>query len=355
MTSLVKRELTRRTIAKERARRAEAVPPTLPAGTALSITKADKDKRLVFGFAKFSEDPDNRGSYYVDRQGDVIEIEELEKSAYDFVLTSRDGGTMHQTGGDATLIESFMVTPEKLQKMGLAEDALPAGWWTGFYVHPVEAGQPDPWDKITKGEYTAFSIEGEGRRIPIDKMDDADDEYAPNINVMSPDLEQEVARRSIREMVRNNAISPEEGDQMLRNLVESPKALSEDKPEQFPEAKLTPSMISEFVALFKHAGKDHPESAHGNRLYSDEAEQVGDLMKKLKTRFKRTDAATLRALQKKFSQASGEKATLNHDQVVAELARRNVLPVKSIKFRSTKFQNLKDEIMAAITAEMGEV
>jgi hypothetical protein len=349
MTSLAKRELIRRALAGERARRAESTRTPLPAGTALNITKSDKDKRLVFGFAKFSEDPTKRGSYYVDRQGDVIETEELEKSAYDFVLTSRDGGTMHETGGDATLIESFMVTPEKLEKMGLASDALPAGWWTGFYVHPVEAGQPDPWDKITKGEYTAFSIEGEGRRVPIDKMDDADDEYAPNINVMSPDLEQEVARRSIREMVRNNAISPEEGDQMLRNLVESPKAIPE--PEVALKATLTPSMIAEFVALFKHEGKDHPESAHGNRLFSDEAEQVGDLMKKLKTRFKRTDAATLRALKTKFSQAGGEKATLNHDQVVAELARRNVLSPTSIEFRSTKFKKLKDEILAAITAE----
>lgn len=347
----------------------------LPAGTVIEVSKADAEQRLVFGFAKMAEDPNSRGNYYVDRQGDIIETAALEKAAYDYVLNYRDGGEMHETAGASTLVESFMVTPEKLEKMGLAKDALPYGWWVGFKVHPVEKGATDPWDKIKNGEYTAFSIEGMGRRVPVGKADPTAGSVhsdAPcNCNRadctagcvskselqhgMETSFDKEMARRSIRDMARNNTITSQEADQMLRNLVDIPNSEVDAPAGEEDGRDLVADILgrmANFGGVKKHKGNDHPESSHGNRLFSAEAEAVGDLMKKLKTRFKRTDADTLQNLRQKFSQASGDKATLSHDQVVAELARRNVIPTSSINFRSGKFKDFKDEIMAAITAEL---
>ena len=130
----------------------------------MNIEKRDDDRRLVFGFAKFAEDPENRGYYYVDKQQDIIHPDDLEESAYDYVLTSRDAGEMHVTKGAGSLVESFVVTPEKLEKMGLPGDSLPAGWWVGYKVD-----NDDAWSKIKSGEYAGFSVEGVARRVPVEQ------------------------------------------------------------------------------------------------------------------------------------------------------------------------------------------
>lgn len=119
-----------------------------------NIAKRDDEKFLVFGWASMADVEDS--------QGDVISIDELEKAAYDFVLHSRNGGEMHEVFGVSTLIESFIVTPEKLTALGLAEDALPQGWWVGFKVHDTEA-----WQKIKNGDYSMFSIGGRAIREAV--------------------------------------------------------------------------------------------------------------------------------------------------------------------------------------------
>ena len=55
---------------------------------------------------------------------------------------------------------SFIVTPEKLQTMGLPEDAIPHGWWVGFQINDDKQ-----WDDVKTGKRTAFSIHGAGRRV----------------------------------------------------------------------------------------------------------------------------------------------------------------------------------------------
>lgn len=133
------------------------------------IAKVDTEKRQVFGWASVSE---INGEPVVDLQGDIVPIEELEKAAYTYVLESRKGGDMHtriakadtQPLHTADLIESFVVTPEKLEKMGLAHDALPLGWWTGFKVN-----DDTQWDLVKQGKRTGFSIHGLGTRTPVSK------------------------------------------------------------------------------------------------------------------------------------------------------------------------------------------
>lgn len=126
------------------------------------ISKVDADKRQVFGWCSLSSID---GEPVVDLQGDYAPLDEIEKAAYAYVTDSRKGGNMHAREGDdprhvANLVESFVVTPEKLEKMGLAPDALPHGWWVGFKVDDEET-----WQQVKKGERTGFSIHGKGQRV----------------------------------------------------------------------------------------------------------------------------------------------------------------------------------------------
>jgi len=129
------------------------------------ISKVNEDKRLVFGWCSLSEID---GEPVVDLQNDWAPIDEIEKSAYAYVMGSRIGGDMHQRDGDAPkhtsdLVESFIATPDKLQQMGLSEEAaksIPTGWWCGFKIK-----DDDVWAKVKSGERLAFSIHGKGSRI----------------------------------------------------------------------------------------------------------------------------------------------------------------------------------------------
>lgn len=120
------------------------------------LAKIDHDKRQVFGWANVAVR--KSGEVLVDRHDHVIPIDVLESAAYDFALHYRDAGANHEDGYyTGKMIESFVVTPEKLEKMGLAPDALPQGWWIGFQID-----DDDAWGKIKKGDFEMFSIEGTG-------------------------------------------------------------------------------------------------------------------------------------------------------------------------------------------------
>jgi hypothetical protein len=59
------------------------------------------------------------------------------------------------------MIESFVMTPEKIEKMGMP-DSTPVGWWVGYKIHDEDA-----WQKVKKGEVTGFSIHGRGKRKEV--------------------------------------------------------------------------------------------------------------------------------------------------------------------------------------------
>lgn len=130
------------------------------------ISKLDEDKRQVFGWASVSEID---GVAVLDLQGDYMPIEEVEKSAYRFVLESRVGGDQHaRVAKSATspkhtsdLIESMVFTDEKVKAMHLPED-FPRGWWIGMQVHDEQN-----WQDIKSGKRTGFSVHGTGRREDV--------------------------------------------------------------------------------------------------------------------------------------------------------------------------------------------
>lgn len=121
------------------------------------ILKRDDDKFLVFGWASVASDKD--GKVIVDSQGDTIPIAELEKAAYNFVLHDGIVAAMHRRYGVAHLVESMVFTPDKLETLGLAKDALPQGWFVGFKVTDAET-----WQKLKNGDYKSFSIGGRATR-----------------------------------------------------------------------------------------------------------------------------------------------------------------------------------------------
>lgn len=131
-----------------------------------TFAKYDDEKRLAFGWANVTS---IGGETVLDKQGDIIFPDEMEKAAYDYVQRSRIGGNMHKRTDDGSqphhvmdLVESFVVTPEKIEKMGLPPDT-PQGWWVGFKIHDDEA-----WDDVKSQRRTSFSIHGRGRRTPVE-------------------------------------------------------------------------------------------------------------------------------------------------------------------------------------------
>lgn len=125
------------------------------------IMKSDDEKMLAFGWANVSMRVD--GELIEDWQGDIIEPEELEAAAYEYVRLYGDGGEMHERGGVAVLIESVVFTEEKMLVMGIPAGTLPVGWWIGFKVT-----DKDVWEKVKNGTYPMFSIEGEAERIEVE-------------------------------------------------------------------------------------------------------------------------------------------------------------------------------------------
>lgn len=321
----------------------------------LEITKRDDDRRIVFGFAKFSEDPNNRGYYYIDKQGDVITTEDLENSAYEYALTSRSSGTMHVQKGVGNLVESVVVTPEKLDAWGLEPDAVPVAWWVGYHVGEVEEGQPDPFESIKKGEYLGFSVEGTAFREDVEKANPTGSMLHQDkpLGPASDEEEEEEEEKKKKD--------DEEEDEVDKRDAESTKIQK-----KFEAALTDPSLpagdldtIQEelwdsehLFPVTKHEGEDHPQSSHGNRLFSEGTDPIGKLMKRLKTRYKRTDAATLRNLQKKFASAKGPKDAIAHDEIVLEMVRRNLIKPAAMKFKSDEFQKKRENIVRAVTEEL---
>lgn len=122
------------------------------------FAKLDADRQLAFGWAYVADDD---GVVVVDHSGDFVDkaaLPDLEDAVYEYVLESREGDEMHvRTTGVAKLVESVLITPEKLEAMGLTGGR--TGWWVGYKVEDA-----DVWAKVKSGDYPALSIRGSGFR-----------------------------------------------------------------------------------------------------------------------------------------------------------------------------------------------
>lgn len=132
------------------------------------IYKTDDDQHLVFGWASVVITVN--GEELEDLQHDMIDPEELEEAAYEYVLNFRDTGEEHLPGyrKKGKLVESCVFTPEKQRAMGIPEGILPVAWWIGFKIYDEAT-----WQLIKDGTYKMFSIEGKAQREPVQKAESA--------------------------------------------------------------------------------------------------------------------------------------------------------------------------------------
>ena len=128
-----------------------------------SVFKTSDDQRLVFGWASVSITVE--GEQLEDHHKDLIDPEDLEAAAYEYVLHFRDSGEEHNPSlrKKGKLVESCVFTAEKQKAMGIPEGIVPIGWWIGFKIE-----DDDAWKKVKNGTYKMFSIEGKANRVPVE-------------------------------------------------------------------------------------------------------------------------------------------------------------------------------------------
>lgn len=134
----------------------------------ITITKISDEQHIVMGWANVANRAD--GTVIEDFQQDIIEPEVLEKAAYDFVLNFRNTGELHNPDlrEKGKLVESVIFTKEKMTAMGIPENTIPEGWWVGFKIE-----DDNTWERVKKGNYKMFSIEGAGDREPVQKQNNS--------------------------------------------------------------------------------------------------------------------------------------------------------------------------------------
>ena len=124
--------------------------------TTIDIVKADDDEqRIVFGWGSVAVT--KAGEAVIDSDGYTYSVTALERAAYRHVEEARATGVEHRGDAVGAMVESLMVTPEKLQALGLSADAMPLGWWVGYRV------DEPTWQRVKSGELRSFSIQGVGR------------------------------------------------------------------------------------------------------------------------------------------------------------------------------------------------
>jgi len=134
------------------------------------ISKLDEEQQIVFGWGLVNKVgtptgyTDTNGEHlYKDLQDDLVEDYELEKAVYDFMLTPMHDEMHEHLVPTSKVVESIVVTTEKLQKM--FEGEIPEGkrgWWLG-----VKIFDPDVYAKHKDGTYKGFSITGTASRMEV--------------------------------------------------------------------------------------------------------------------------------------------------------------------------------------------
>lgn len=118
------------------------------------VLKVDDDERLVYGWASVISE---NGKTLVDRQGDVISAPTLTKAVNKFMQDVRVGKEMHSGKQIGVVVNSWVVTKETNEAMGIQSDR--EGWMVSFRVFDDEV-----WKRVKSGELSAFSIGGRARK-----------------------------------------------------------------------------------------------------------------------------------------------------------------------------------------------
>lgn len=124
-----------------------------------TVLKVNDDRREVSGWASVvSVD----GKPVVDRQGDVLEMDELRSAAHHFVGNSRVGKQMHRGEQRARIVESVLVDDDFAKAHGITHGK--RGWWITMAIDNDET-----WALAKSGKLPGFSIGGRGTRVPLEE------------------------------------------------------------------------------------------------------------------------------------------------------------------------------------------
>ncbi len=105
-----------------------------------------------------------------DLQGDVMKAIDIELSAHQWMIDSQAGGEMHATVvKGAKPVESYLAPCDFEVETADGVEKVLKGSWVLAMQWPQEQ-----WEKIEKGEYTGYSVGGQGVRIPLDEGVDGD-------------------------------------------------------------------------------------------------------------------------------------------------------------------------------------
>lgn len=120
------------------------------------VLKLDTARRIAWGWASVST---LKGALVVDRQGDTITPDEMEKMADRFMVSARTAKAMHDGDGIGEVLHSLPLTVELAKALGLESDR--EGWIIGMKIHDDAV-----WQKFVSKEFTGFSIGGRAKRRP---------------------------------------------------------------------------------------------------------------------------------------------------------------------------------------------
>jgi hypothetical protein len=115
------------------------------------IVKADEEQRIVYGWASVVT---KDGEAVVDKQGDMIAPDEMEKMATEFMMSARKAKAMHEGEGIGEVIHSMPLTDTIAKAFGVESSR--EGWMIAMKVHDDEV-----WQRVKRGDLRAFSIGGE--------------------------------------------------------------------------------------------------------------------------------------------------------------------------------------------------
>lgn len=122
------------------------------------ILKLNPDLQLVYGWASVTS---HDGVDVVDKQGDIITVDDLRSAAHEYLSKSRKGGHMHINGRVVGEVVESIIVDDAFRKAMRAPEHGPKGWWIALKVT-----DPDVWQQVKLGKLAAFSIGGHGVRVP---------------------------------------------------------------------------------------------------------------------------------------------------------------------------------------------
>lgn len=120
----------------------------------ISVLKVDDTLGLVFGWGMICK---VNGEDHYDQQADHIPEDVMLHATSKFMEGDRVAKAMHKGGRIGQIIHSFPLTTEIMKAYGLSQEDGLTGW-----IHALKPSKPEYVAKFATGEWTGFSIGGEG-------------------------------------------------------------------------------------------------------------------------------------------------------------------------------------------------